>query len=84
MEPSYWRSAQAQLGLEDLAGNCWEWCDDVYSEDKRAVGSSRVLRGGAFGHGAGSLRSSDRVRVGPRSRLLTVGFRCVLAAPRQP
>ena len=44
--------AQAQLGLEDLAGNCWEWCDDVYSEDQGAVGSPRFLRGGAFDDGA--------------------------------
>jgi hypothetical protein len=76
--------AQAQLGLEDLAGNCWEWCDDVHSEDQGAVGSPRFLRGGAFGGGAGFLRSSVRGGVGPGDRDPGVGFRCVLAASRQP
>jgi formylglycine-generating enzyme required for sulfatase activity len=78
------RSAQVPLGLEDLAGNCWEWCDDFYAEGKREVGSSRVLRGGAFVFRARFLRSSDRNWVVPRVRVRTIGFRCVLAAPRQP
>ncbi|HYN79463.1 MAG TPA: SUMF1/EgtB/PvdO family nonheme iron enzyme [Lamprocystis sp. (in: g-proteobacteria)] len=78
------RSAQAQLGLEDLAGNCWEWCDDFYDEDKREGGSPRVLRGGAFGFEAGFLRSTFRVGDEPGDRGRNVGFRCVLAARRQP
>jgi formylglycine-generating enzyme required for sulfatase activity len=78
------RSAQASLGLEDLAGNCWEWCDDFYSEDHRDVGSPRVLRGGAFDYPAWVLRASYRFRVVPGIRFWFTGFRCVLAARRQP
>ncbi len=78
------RAAQTQFGLEDLAGNCLEWCDNFYSPDKREDGSPRVLRGGAFWFVAGDLRSSDRVGIQPVYRNRNVGFRCVLAAPRQP
>jgi hypothetical protein len=78
------RSAQVPLGLEDLAGNCWEWCDDFGYEDKREGGSPRVLRGGAFYFVAGDLRSTYRVRYGPVGRFRFIGFRCVLAARRQP
>ena len=78
------RSAQASLGLEDLAGNCWEWCDDSYYEDKRDGGSPRVVRGGAFVDPAGGLRSSYRGGGEPGGRDQDSGFRCVLAARRQP
>jgi hypothetical protein len=78
------RSAQAQLGLEDLAGNCWEWCDDFGYEDKQEVGSPRVLRGGAFGVEAWYLRSTFRFRSDPGFRFRNFGFRCALAARRQP
>ena len=76
------RSRQANLALEDLAGNCWEWCDDFWG--KPGAGSPRVVRGGAFNDQARYLRSSDRVGVVPKVRDRYVGFRCVLAAPRQP
>jgi predicted MPP superfamily phosphohydrolase len=81
---SFPRSRQARLALDDLAGNCWEWCDDFYFEDIRDGGSSRVLRGGAFNYGARNLRASNRDRYEPEFRFRYIGFRCVLAAPRQP
>lgn len=43
-------------------------------------GSSRVLRGGAFVGETRFLRSTCRLR--PRDG--DVGFRCILATPRQP
>ncbi|AUB85656.1 SUMF1/EgtB/PvdO family nonheme iron enzyme [Candidatus Thiodictyon syntrophicum] len=81
---SFPRSRQARLGIEDLAGNCWEWCDDFYAGYERTVGSPVVLRGGAFFIGAGGLCASDRVKYQPGGRYEGVGFRCVRAAPRQP
>jgi len=87
-------------GVLDMAGNVVEWCLDPYREgfyaqcqgqrlaaDPLALGdggSSRVLRGGAFVSRAGVLRSSYRGWYELRYRNRGVGFRCVLAAPRQP
>ncbi len=78
------RSAQGPLGLEDLTGNCWEWCDDFGDEDKRDGGSPRVLSGGAFDGGAGVRRCAVLYRGVPEFRGRVIGFRCVLAARRQP
>ena len=47
-------------------------------------GSPRVLRGGAFDYPARGLRSAYRVRGDPEFRFWFIGFRCVLAARRQP
>ena len=77
------RSRQMPLGIEDLAGNVWEWCDSFYSVDKQKPGASRVLRGGAFSVGSRGLRSSFRLRDEPENRFRFIGLRCVLAAPRQ-
>jgi formylglycine-generating enzyme required for sulfatase activity len=87
-------------GVLDLAGNVVEWCLDGYDAgfyaecEKQGVVSDpvapihgaegRVLRGGAFWFGSRILRSSDRGRFYPEVRDRGVGFRCVLAPPRQP
>jgi formylglycine-generating enzyme required for sulfatase activity len=52
------RKAPNQLGLFDMSGNVWEWCEDSYSGDLtqipnngspcRVAASERVLRGGCF------------------------------------
>ncbi|WP_363169174.1 SUMF1/EgtB/PvdO family nonheme iron enzyme [uncultured Lamprocystis sp.] len=47
-------------------------------------GSPRVLRGGAFNNEARNLRSTNRNRNEPENRNRNIGFRCVLAARRQP
>jgi len=65
-----------------MAGNCWQWCDDFW--DKPGLGSPRVVRGGAFWSVAWVLRSAGWSWVGPGDRFQYVGFRCVLAARRQP
>jgi hypothetical protein len=76
------RSRQAGLGLEDLAGNVCEWCDDFAA--RLGADQPRVLRGGSSNHSSRFLRSAFRDWFEPGSRGLIIGFRCVLAPRRQP
>ena len=76
-------------GVEDLAGNVWEWVEDEFNngrEDARPIRQNgralRTLKGGSWVNGWWALASSHRTGDLPGRRLPAYGFRCAADAPK--
>jgi len=74
------------LGIYDMSGSVWEWCQDIFSADAyikhqrnnpiyTGSGSRRVGRGGCFGHPPSYASTSRRWDCPPVSRHRGLGFR---------
>ena len=77
-----------RFGLQDLQGNVWEWCEDVYDEGfyrkpdarerdpiSRAGSAYRAVRGGCWNNVATECRASNRGGPPPVDRGAGLGLR---------
>jgi formylglycine-generating enzyme required for sulfatase activity len=73
------------FGLDDMAGNVWEWTLSQYKPYPYDSGDGRegltgpgfrVVRGGSWLYGAGWARCAYRLRLIPANFLDFLGFRC--------
>lgn len=79
-----------ELGIYDMSGNVWEWCQDVYKSDYYSSspsanpenensypGCSYVIRGGSWKSSANQCRVANRSSFKSNEKSGDIGFRLV-------
>ena len=83
------RKAPNELGIYDMSGNVFEWCQDwcdfyTFSADPQIDpqgpqnGTNRVIRGGSWASSPKTCRASNRKEIAPERTTCDCGFRLCL------
>jgi len=83
------QKAPNQLGLYDMCGNIWEWCEDYHTRDASLIpkdgspflygGTDRVLRGGCHHNMAVHCTSTKRYEIIPEAADGCIGLRLAMS-----